>query len=54
MSDAAPSHASQKWLLVGFCVSGYFGELIPNPDPNKKRCVQKYLVGNVLHAVGHG
>ena len=53
MSDAAPKHASRKRLLAGCHVSGSFGELIPNPDPNKKQCVHKRLVGNVLHAVGH-
>ena len=52
MSDAAPEHASRKRLLAGCHVSGSFGELIPNPDPNKKRCIHKCL-GNVLHAVGH-
>jgi len=34
--SAAPDHASQKRLLAGCHVSGSFGELIPNPDPNKK------------------
>jgi hypothetical protein len=54
MSDAAPEHASRKRLLAGCRVSGSFGVLIPNPDSNKKRCIHKRLVGNVLHAVGHG
>ncbi len=52
--SAVPEPTSRKRLVVGCRVSGSFGELIPNPDPNKKRCVCKRLVGNVLHAVGHG
>ena len=52
--SAVPEPTSRKRLVVGCCVSGTFGELIPNPDPNKRQCVRKRLVGNVLHAVGHG
>ncbi len=51
---SVPTHASQKQRLACCCVSGSFGELIPNPNANKKRCIQKDLVGNVLHAVGLG
>jgi hypothetical protein len=51
--SAVPEPTSWKQLVVGCRVSGSFGELIPNPDPNKKQCVRKRLVGNVLHAVGH-
>jgi hypothetical protein len=52
--SAAPDHASWKWLLADCRVSSSFGELIPNPDPNKKRCMHKQLFGNVVNAVGHG
>lgn len=50
----SPKPTSQKWLVVGCCIYGTFGELIPKPDPNKRECVHKHLIGNVLHAVGHG
>jgi len=52
---AAPAeHASQKGLLAGCRVSGSFGQLIPNPYPNKNRCIHQQLFGNVVSAVGPG
>jgi len=53
MSANAESRAP-KQLTDGCRVSGTFGELIPNPDPAKRRCVHKRLFGNVICAVGHG
>lgn len=52
--SAVPKPTSQKRLVVGCCIYGTFGELIPKPDPNKRECVHKHLIGNVLHAVSHG
>ena len=53
MSERAASRGVKR-LTIGSRVSGTFGELIPNPDPSKKRCIRKRLVGNVVCAVGHG
>jgi hypothetical protein len=54
MCAAPTEHASQKRLLAGCHVSGSFGQLIPNPDPNKNRCIRQQLFGNVVSAVGPG
>jgi hypothetical protein len=54
MCAAPAEHASWKRLLPGCRVSGSFGQLIPNPDPNKNQCICQQLFGNVMSAVGPG
>jgi hypothetical protein len=52
MSAIAESRAL-KQLLAGCHVSFTFGELVPNPDPTKRRCVHKQLFSNIICAVSH-
>jgi hypothetical protein len=52
--SATVESCAPKRLTAGCRVSGTFRELIPNPNPAKRRCVRKQLFGNVIYAVGHG
>ena len=43
---------NDKRFDVGYMVSGSFGEMGPNPNPNIPRCVQQRIYGNIIEAVG--
>ena len=43
---------NDKRFDVGCRVSGSFGEMGPNPNPNISRCVRQRIFGNIIEAVG--
>jgi hypothetical protein len=43
---------NDKRFDVGCRVSGSFGEMAPNPNPNISRRVRQRIFGNIIEAVG--